>query len=102
MKWDLSPVRWYKCATYGALKYNHGFNVATFCIKNYDENIIGESERRITDSINFIAKAIAISDGVQFYINRGFIPLIIETNSLTMLNVLEERWKVPWSVIKEV
>lgn len=59
-------------------------------------------EKRIYNSINLIVEAVAISDGVQFCIDRGFIPLIMEIDSLAMLNILEERWDVPQSVVQEV
>ncbi|KAG5610506.1 hypothetical protein H5410_021787 [Solanum commersonii] len=58
--------------------------------------------KRLLVSTNLFAEALAIKEGIQLKLDINLLPLIVETNSLTMINILEERWEVPWSVAMEV
>lgn len=72
------------------------------CVINCEGDIVGVKKRRISNSTNLVVEVIAISNGVQFRIARGFIPLIVGIDFLTKLNILEGRCEVPWSMIMEV
>jgi len=51
--------------------------------------------RRIPNSTSLVAEAVAINEGIMFCIDRNLLPLIVETISHTMVQLLEERWEVP-------
>ncbi|KAH0651818.1 hypothetical protein KY285_030681 [Solanum tuberosum] len=79
VRWMHPPDGWYKCNTDVASK-----------------------GRRIPNSTSLVAEAVAIKEGIKFCIDRNLLPLIVETDSHTMVQLLEERWEVSWSVVMEV
>ncbi|KAK4724195.1 hypothetical protein R3W88_026974 [Solanum pinnatisectum] len=49
-----------------------------------------------------MAEAIAIREGLQYCLDKHFHQFIIETDSLSMVNILNGEWESPWSVTMEV
>lgn len=102
MRWLHPPLGWYKCNIDGASKGNPGPSSAAFCVRNSEGDILGVKRRSLPLSTGIVAEAVAIREGIQFCIERNLLPLIIETDSLSMTNFIERIWEVPWSVVKEV
>lgn len=102
VRWRRPPGGCYKCKFDGASKGNSGPSLAAFCVRNCFGDIVIVKGKRIPDSTSLVAEAVAIKEGIQFCIDRNLLPLIVETDSHTMVQVLEERWEVPWSVVMEV
>ncbi|KAH0672476.1 hypothetical protein KY290_024709 [Solanum tuberosum] len=67
---------WYKCNVDNASKGNPDL------VKG----------RRHPVSTNLFAEAVTIKEGIQLSLDRNLLPFIVETDSLTMINILKERW----------
>lgn len=91
VRWMHPPDGWYKCNTDGASKGNPGPSSAAFYVKNCFGDIVVVKGRRIPNSTSLVAEAVAINEGIMFCIDRNLLPLIVETNSHTMIQLLEER-----------
>ncbi|KAH0641918.1 hypothetical protein KY290_033533 [Solanum tuberosum] len=92
------PDGWYKCNTDDASKGNPGPSSAAFCVRNCFGDIVVVKGKRIPNSTSLVA----INEGNNLCIDRNLLPLIVETDSHTIIQLLEERWEVPWSVVMEV
>lgn len=53
-------------------------------------------------SNNLVAEARAIREGLTYCTEKGLTNVIVETDPLAMVNILEGRWEVPWCVTLEV
>ncbi|XP_060210742.1 uncharacterized protein LOC132637707 [Lycium barbarum] len=88
----------FKCNTDGASRGNPGPSSAAFYIRNHSGDLMYAGGRRLSDTTNLIVEAVAIKEGVKYCIDHLFLPLIVETDSLTMRMILDGIWEVPWSI----
>lgn len=58
--------------------------------------------RSLSTTTNLIVEAVAIKEGIQCCIDRNLLSLYVESDSLTMINILKEKWEASWSVTMEV
>lgn len=61
-------------------------------------DILCAKGRRLPNGTNLRAEAVAIKYGLEYCVLHEFLPMEIETDSLTMKNVLAGIWNVPWSI----
>ncbi|MCD7454380.1 hypothetical protein HAX54_024549 [Datura stramonium] len=88
--------------TYGASKGNPVPNSVAFFIIDYEGNLRVARGVKLADFNNIVAKTRAITEGLVLYYENGLTNIIIELDSLAMVNILEEKWEVPWCVTMEV
>ncbi|XP_060211883.1 uncharacterized protein LOC132639457 [Lycium barbarum] len=89
----------YKCNTDGASRGNPGISSAAFCIRDQNGDLVYAAGKRLEDTTNVIAEAVAIEDGIQYCVDHQLLPLIVETDSLTMQKILDGIWEIPCSFI---
>lgn len=65
-RWTHPPINWLKCNTDGATKGNPKPSSAAFCIRNSNGDLIIAKGLRIQDTINLVAEARAIREGLEF------------------------------------
>ncbi|XP_059295549.1 uncharacterized protein LOC132048883 [Lycium ferocissimum] len=102
MYWKLPPDRWFKCNTDGATRGNPGDSSYGFCVRNWLGDLLYAQSETIGESTNVIAEAKAILEGIKYSIDMQLLPLIVETDSLLLKNMVEGEWKVPWGIISYV
>lgn len=66
--------------------------------KKFFGDIVGVKGLRIQDTTNLVSKVLSLKEGLQFSLDNGFTPVIMESDSLSMINIINGVWKVPWSV----
>jgi len=71
-------------------------------VRDHNGNLVGAKGVKLVDSSNLMAEAIAIREGLQYCLDKHFQQIIIETDSLSMVNILNGEWESPWSVTMEV
>lgn len=63
------------------------------------------SASQIADAICLYAEARAMSKGIEYCVCNQLLPLIMETDSLTMKKIVDGEWETPWSIsmtLKEI
>ncbi|XP_059290815.1 uncharacterized protein LOC132044343 [Lycium ferocissimum] len=98
VKWKFSRNGHFKCNTDGASRGNPGPSFATFCVRNSSGDFLHVMARVLPDTTNLVAEAVAIEQGIKYCISHDLLPVIIETDSLSMQKILDSIWKVPWSI----
>lgn len=53
----------------------------------------------IGETTNTIVEARAIREALFFYESQGFEDILQETNSLSLRNILQKVWKIPWEIV---
>ena len=96
------PLRWLKCNTDGASKGNPGPSATTFCLRNHVGDFVGAKGFQIADTTNLVAEARAIREVLQFCLDNQLTNIILETDSLAMVNIINGDWEIPWTVSMEV
>ncbi|KAH0689169.1 hypothetical protein KY289_016527 [Solanum tuberosum] len=99
---DSSPINWVKCNTDGASRGNPGPSSAAFCIRDHSGSLVVVKGFKIHNTSNLVAEARAIREGLFFCKEHLLSHVIIETDSIAMVQILEGGWNVPWSVTLEV
>jgi len=102
VRWIPPPINWVKCNTDGASRGNPGPSSAAFCIRDYSGSLVVAKGFKIHNTSNLVAEARAIREGLFFCKEHLLSHVIIETNSMAMVQILEGGWNVPWSVTLEV
>ncbi|XP_055835450.1 uncharacterized protein LOC129903954 [Solanum dulcamara] len=69
-----------------------------FCIRNAAGDLQYAAARRIPDGSSLIAEARAIHEGLLYCVTHTMLPVVLETDSLTMKMILTGQWEAPWSI----
>lgn len=96
------PTGWKKCNTYGDSRGNPGLSSATFCVKDSKGDILGARGLKIVDSTNLIVQAIAIRERLSYCFEKQLSKVIIKTNSMALVHILNGEWEVPWRMTMDV
>lgn len=75
---------------------------ATFCVRNRDGDLLRAKGITILDSYSLVADVIAIRIRLQFCLENQIPNIIVESDSLTIVNIMNGFWKIPWRVTVEV
>ncbi|XP_059290876.1 uncharacterized protein LOC132044416 [Lycium ferocissimum] len=100
--WKFPFERWYKCNTDGASRGNPGPSSYGFCVRDWNGDLVYAQCQKIGQSNNVIAEARAILEGLKYCVEKDLHPLIMETDSLMMKNIVEGKWEAPWCIITMV
>ncbi|XP_059291735.1 uncharacterized protein LOC132045209 [Lycium ferocissimum] len=100
--WKCPHEGCFKCNTAGASRVNLGLCSAVFCVRNERGDLVEAGARKLQDTTNIVAKASAIQDGLEYCISNHLVPVVIESDSLIMINIVEEIWDSPWKISVEV
>lgn len=86
----------YKCNTDRACRGNLGESSTAFCVREWNGDLIYAKSKRLQISNSICVEATTILGGIQYCITQNLVPLRIETDSLSMVKILEGEWEVPW------
>ncbi|KAK4364313.1 hypothetical protein RND71_015671 [Anisodus tanguticus] len=78
MQWNCPPTWWYKCNTDGASRGNPGLSATAYYIRDDRGDLFYESARRLSDTTNIHVEALAIVDGLEYYVKEQLLPVVIE------------------------
>ncbi|KAH0635770.1 hypothetical protein KY289_035685 [Solanum tuberosum] len=92
----------FKCNFDGASKGNPGLSSRPFCIRNREENLIYAEIRRLFDGSNLVAEVVALRLGLEFCVQHNLLPVILEIESLSLKNILDGIWEIPWVIVMEI
>ncbi|KAH0745918.1 hypothetical protein KY285_007575 [Solanum tuberosum] len=86
----------------GSSKGNPGPSSSAFCIRDDQGNLMYAEGNMIGISNNLIAEVVAIRLGLEYCRIHNLLPLILETDSLATMKMIEGAWHRPWEVTMEV
>ncbi|XP_059310971.1 uncharacterized protein LOC132062414 [Lycium ferocissimum] len=98
VKWNFPDRGCFKCNTDGASKGNPGPSSAAFCVRDSSGEFIYAMARILTETTNLVAEVVAIEEGITYCVLHDLLPVIVETDSLTMQKVLDGIWEVPRNI----
>ncbi|KAH0679931.1 hypothetical protein KY284_021016 [Solanum tuberosum] len=98
VRWSAPSPKWLKCNTDGASRGNPGPSSAAFCIRNLRGEIIVAKGFLLPNTTNMVAEARAIREGLMYFRDKKLNYIVIETDSLAMVQILEGKWETPWNV----
>lgn len=97
MKWLPPPTGRWKCNTDGGSKGNPGPSSAAFKVRNSDGDLIVAKGLQVVDTTNLIVKVVAIRECLYYCSENNFSNVIIETNYMALVHILNGILKIPWS-----
>lgn len=57
---------------------------------------------KIHDTTNLVAEARAIREGLTFYKDNQINKVILESDSLALVQMINREWKIPWCITMEL
>lgn len=72
------------------------------CIRDKRGDLIYTRAKTILDTTSIWAETTALHDGLEFCMNNNLFPLVLETDSLFLGNIVEGVWDTPWNIYMEV
>ncbi|KAH0706264.1 hypothetical protein KY285_010766 [Solanum tuberosum] len=102
VRWNPLIEGWWKVNTNGASKGNSGLSAAVFCIRHSNGNLVVARGSKLPDTTNLVAEVVAIREALQYSWEKGYNNIIVETNLLALVHMLNGVWNIPWSVALEV
>ncbi|XP_070046794.1 uncharacterized protein [Nicotiana tomentosiformis] len=100
--WKIPHVGWYKCNIDGASRGNPGPSSFGFCIRDSVGDFVYARTQIIEETINIVAEARAIVEGLAYCVEKELHPLIIETDSLVMKKIIEGECTTTFSTFYEL
>lgn len=100
VKWHPPPQGWIKCNTDVTSKGNPGKSSYGFCIRDYLGNLIYAESNYIGISTNMVAETKAAMEALKYCLNQGWDCIILETDSLTLVHIINKVWHIPWEIIE--
>ncbi|XP_059295472.1 uncharacterized protein LOC132048805 [Lycium ferocissimum] len=89
VQWTSPPQGWFKCNSDGASKGNPGPSSSAYCVRDSVGESINANARTIANTHCLVAEAKAMYNGRVYCVNNQLIPLFVETDSLTLVKIVE-------------
>ncbi|XP_060211629.1 uncharacterized protein LOC132639169 [Lycium barbarum] len=87
-----------KCNTDGASRGNPGLNSYGFCIRDSNGDLDYAEAQQMGIATNMEAETEAIKQALKFCKQHNFQQVQLETDSLVLLNILQDTWITPWEL----
>jgi len=98
VKWEMPCEGVIKCNTDGACRGNPGTGTYGFCLRNTVGDLIYAEAEKIGVTTNVEAEMKAIVEAVRYCVRVGIRKIVIESDSILMVKIINGIWKVPWEI----
>ncbi|KAH0781860.1 hypothetical protein KY290_001458 [Solanum tuberosum] len=102
VKWSLPKLRWIKCNTDGASKGNPSEISYGFCVRDKNGDLLYAEAQSIGITTNMEAELRALWEGLKYCKEQGFNQIMLETDSLSLKNMIKQNWRVPWVLAERI
>lgn len=99
---DPPENHWIKCNTNGACRGNPGPNTYGFFLRDSREDLIYAESQQIELNTNLEAETEALWRALQHCLNHNFAYIKLETDSMSVKNMIKEKWSVPWETMTKM
>lgn len=96
--WEYPPEGWHKYNTDGASRGNPGISSYAFVLRDERGDVIYAEGAIIENTTNTVAEARAILEACKHCKQKQYKQVIIQTDSMLLWKVLEDKWTCPWSI----
>lgn len=100
--WIFPEKNRFKCNTDGASRGNPGMSTCAFCIRDDKGDLVYAKAKGLGVTSNTQAEMEAIKEALQYLPDKEFKEVVIETNSLVLMQMINNIWKVPWELIEQI
>uniref|UniRef100_A0A1U7WSS4 Uncharacterized protein LOC104226894 n=1 Tax=Nicotiana sylvestris TaxID=4096 RepID=A0A1U7WSS4_NICSY len=100
--WQLPFTGLYKCNTDGASRGNPGPSSYGFCVRNEERDLVCAKAQHLEEMTNIVVEVKAIEEGLSYCVAHDLHPLLLETDSLGIKNVIDGDGDHPWCIGAEV
>ncbi|KAH0781476.1 hypothetical protein KY290_001074 [Solanum tuberosum] len=98
VRWEAPQEGMMKFNTDGASRGNPGSSAYGFCLRNNHGDLIYAVAENIGITTNMEAELRAILEGIKYCVAKKVEKLIVESDSLLIVKIIKEVWKVPWEL----
>ncbi|XP_060210613.1 uncharacterized protein LOC132637558 [Lycium barbarum] len=91
-----------KCNTYGASRGNLGLSSYGLCIRDSNGDLVYAEAQQMGIATNMEAETESIKQALNFYKEHNFQQVQLETDSLVLLNILQDTWITPWELRNQI
>ncbi|KAH0746243.1 hypothetical protein KY285_007900 [Solanum tuberosum] len=102
VRWTRPKEGWVKCNTDGASRGNPGMSSYGFCLRDSSGDLLYAEAKRIGFATNMVAEITAIWKAMRYCKEQGYANIFLETDSLSLKNMIRGEWKIPWEIIERV
>ncbi|XP_060182339.1 uncharacterized protein LOC132612004 [Lycium barbarum] len=100
--WKPPHRDWIICNTDGASRGNPSRGLYGFCARNEERDIVQAQVEELGHITNIEAEAIAIWEALKWCEMTQRRQIIIQTDSLILQKILNDKWKPPWSIVEYI
>ncbi|KAK4711086.1 hypothetical protein R3W88_005599 [Solanum pinnatisectum] len=101
VKWEMPQEGTLKCNTDGACRGNPGIGAYGFCLRDNKGDLIYAEAEKIGQTTNVEAEMKAILEALKYCVSKEVRRLVIESDSLLMVNIINKTWRVPWELAEQ-
>lgn len=98
IRWVAPQIGWVKCNPNGACKGNLGKSSYGSCVTDHQGNH-NYVESNIGDRTNTTTEVRAIKGALTYYDRQELGLIVLETDSLSLKNILTKSCKIPWEIV---
>lgn len=102
IRWKFPMEYRFKCNSDGDFKGNQEIGAGAFCIRDITGKLMYAEVQRIYGVSSLRIEAVALRIDLEYCVEHNFLPVTLETNSLTLKKVLDGIWEVPWNLSREI
>ncbi|KAK6793579.1 hypothetical protein RDI58_007032 [Solanum bulbocastanum] len=73
-----------------------------FSVRNSNGDLVYAETESVMLCSALEAEVGAFKEGLQYCVSHNLLPLIMETDSLILKKVIEEKWEIPWVISVDV
>ncbi|WMV31014.1 hypothetical protein MTR67_024399 [Solanum verrucosum] len=102
VRWTRPKEGWVKCNTDGASRGNPGMSSYGFCLRDSSGDLLYAEAKIIGFATNMVAEITTIWKAMRYCKEQGYANILLETDSLSLKNMIRGEWKIPWKIIERV
>lgn len=97
-----SLVNWVKYITDRESRGNSGPSSVAVCIRNSYGAFVVDKGFKLHNTTNIVAEARSVREGLVYCMDNIINNVIIESDSMVVVQILHGEWEIPWSISGEI
>lgn len=100
--WSFTGRNKLKCNTDRVCRGNPGLGALAYCIRNENGDVVYTMAKGLGETTSIEAEAMAIREAIIFSNFKNYRGIIIESDSLTVVKIINKQWKIPWGLVEVI